>query len=317
MMSAIADKLIDAGVAIVAPGGYAPDETLLARAFARLEAHGCRVRSYYDPAAKHLRFGGTDDMRVAQLHAAASDPDVQIVLALRGGYGMTRLLPKLDLPMLAASGKMFVGHSDFTALHMALLTQGGAPSFAGPMICDDFTREQVSDFTMRHFWQCVTGPTHSITACAPGNPVVDVSGLLWGGNLAMLTHLLGTPYFPQIESGILFIEDVNEHPYRVERMLLQLLHAGVLTRQQAVLFGDFSGYRLSDYDNGYDFNAMLAYIRTQLSIPVLTGLPFGHIRDKVTLAVGCNVQLVSDASSFELRMAAYPVIDPARIKSRS
>lgn len=316
MMPAPTNQLVDVGVAIVAAGGYAPDETLLSRAFDRLQAQGCRVRSYYDPALKYQRFGGTDDMRIAQLHDAASDSNVQIVLALRGGYGMTRLLPKLNLDMLAASGKIFVGHSDFTALQMALLAHAGAPSFAGPMICDDFTRENASDFTMGHFWQCLTNPSHTVTWTSQDNPGVDVSGTLWGGNLTMLTHLVGTPYFPNIEGGILFFEDVNEHPYRVERMLLQLLNAGVLERQKALLFGDFSSYRLSDYDNGYDFDAMLTYIRSQLAIPVLTGLPFGHLPDKVTLPVGCNAQLVSDANSVELRMTSYPVIDPARIRNR-
>jgi muramoyltetrapeptide carboxypeptidase len=311
------EKLVDVGVAIVAPGGYAPDEAALARAFARLQAQGCHVRSYYDPLAKHQRFGGTDGVRAAQLHAAARNPQIQIVLALRGGYGTTRLLPMLDLKMLAASGKMFVGHSDFTALQMALLTHGSTPTFAGPMICDDFTREQTSDFTLGHFWQCLTGPTHTITAFAGDNPTVDLSGPLWGGNLTMLAQLVGTPYFPDIEGGILFFEDVNEHPYRVERMLLQLLQAGVLARQKALLFGDFSSYRLSAYDNGYDFNAMLAFIRSQVAIPVLTGLPFGHIEDKVTLPVGCQAHLVSDAGSFELHMTAYPIIDPARIKNRA
>ena len=215
------DKPLDVGVAIVAPGGYAPDETALSRAIGRLQAQGCRVRSYYEPAAKHQRFGGTDEMRIEQLHAAASDADVRIVLALRGGYGMTRLLPKLDLDMLAASGKIFVGHSDFTALQMALLARTGMTSFAGPMVCDDFTREQTSEFTMRHFWQCLISASHTVTATSQDNPAADVSGTLWGGNLTMLTHLLGTPYFPHIDGGILFIEDVNEHPYRVERMLLQ------------------------------------------------------------------------------------------------
>ncbi len=309
------DKLVDIGVAIVAPGGYAPDEALLARAIGRLEAQGCRVRNFYDPAAKHQRFGGTDDMRAAQLHAAASDPDMQVVLALRGGYGMSRLLPALDLKMLAASGKIFVGHSDFTALQMALLAHAGGKSFAGPMICDDFTREHASDFTMHHFWQCLSNSSFAIVGSSQNNPAVDLSGLLWGGNLTMLTHLVGTPYFPDIDGGILFIEDVNEHPYRIERMLLQLLHAGVLARQSAILFGDFSSYRLSGYDNGYDFNAMLSYMRRQLSIPVLTGLPFGHIQDKVTLVVGCNAHLRSDMSSFELRMTGYPVIESAKFSS--
>lgn len=299
---------LDVGVAIVAPGGYAPDTAGLARAIARLKALGCRVHNYYDAATKHQRFGATDDARLAQLHAAARNPDVQIVLALRGGYGMTRLLPLVDFDLLASSGKIFVGHSDFTALQMGLLAQTGAASFAGPMICDDFAREDISDFTMQHFWECLFGPTHTVVAQAEANPSIEVAGTLWGGNLTMLTHLVGTPFMPQIDDGILFVEDINEHPYRIERMLLQLLHAGVLARQKAVLLGDFSSYRLSEYDNGYDFDAMLAYIRAQLPIPVLTGLPFGHIRDKATLVVGSQAELVSDAQSLQLRMAAYPIL---------
>lgn len=295
-------------VAIVSPSGYAPDETAIARGIAALETQGCRVRNYYEPAAKFQRFGGTDAARIAQLHAAAQDPEVDVVLALRGGYGLTRLLPALDFGMLAASGKLFVGHSDFTAFQMALLAQERAVSFAGPMLCDDFVREQPSDFTHSHFWRCLTGPTHTVSAQTDGNPELDVSGTLWGGNLAMLTHLVGSPYLPKIDGGILFVEDVNEHPYRVERMMLQLLHAGVLAQQQAVLLGDFSSYRLTDYDNGYDFDAMVSYLRAQLPVPVLTGLPFGHIRDKATLAVGAQAQLVARNDALELTMRAYPTL---------
>jgi muramoyltetrapeptide carboxypeptidase len=108
-----------------------------------LQTKGCCVHNYYDPQAKHQRFGGTDDSRIAQLHAAAANPDVQLVLALRGGYGMSLILPGLDFKALAESGKLLVGHSDLTALHMGLLAQAGAISFAGPMMCDDFTREEV------------------------------------------------------------------------------------------------------------------------------------------------------------------------------
>ncbi|QDZ27628.1 muramoyltetrapeptide carboxypeptidase [Noviherbaspirillum sp. UKPF54] len=293
------------GVAIVAPGGYAPDEVALGRAIERLQAQGCLVRNYYDPLQKHERFGGTDEGRLRQIHAAAADPDVQILLALRGGYGMSRILPALDFSMLAASGKLFVGHSDFTALQMGLLAQQGAASFAGPMVCDDFTREEASAYTLQRFWQCVSQPAHQIAFQADGNPALDVSGILWGGNLTMLTHLAGTPYMPRIEGGILFVEDVNEHPYRVERMLLQLLHAGLL-RQKALVLGDFSNYRLSAYDNGYDFAAMLAYLRAHLPVPVLTGLPFGHIRDKATLVVGCQGRLQSDGRDVLLSMSGYP-----------
>lgn len=294
------------GVAIVAPGGYAPDETAFLRALENLKALGCIVHNYYEPQDKFQRFGGTDEARLRQLQAAAENPDVQIVLALRGGYGLSRLLPMLDFKKMAASGKLFVGHSDFTPFHMGLLKAGGAVSFAGPMICDDFSREDVSDFTLQHFLQCLKGPTHKIAAQSANNPEVDISGMLWGGNLAMLTHLIGTPYFPESASGILFVEDIAEHPYRVERMLLQLHYSGVLKRQKALILGDFSNYRLTPYDNGYDFEAMVAYIRSLLPIPVLTGLPFGHIRDKVTLAVGSQAHLVSDGNSWELTMRDYP-----------
>jgi muramoyltetrapeptide carboxypeptidase len=292
-------------LAIVAPSGYAADESAVARATSRLESFGCRVRNFYDAASKHQRFGGTDAARAAQLHAAATDPDVQIVLALRGGYGLSRLLPQLDFALLAESGKLFVGHSDFTAMHMGLLTRAGAISFAGPMICDDFSRPDPSDFTLRHFQRCLTSVLHAIEFEANANPALDVTGVLWGGNLTMLAHLAGTPYLPHIEDGILFIEDINEHPYRVERLMLQLSHAGLL-KQKAIVFGDFSGYRLSDYDNGYDFGAMLDYLRGRLGVPILSGLPFGHTSDKVTLAVGCQARLSSQGGTAMLEMSGYP-----------
>lgn len=298
------------GVAIVAPSGYAPDEAALARSIACLEQSGCVVHCYYDPERKMQRFAASENERAAQLHAAADDPDAQIVMALRGGYGMSRLMNMLDFESLAKSGKLFVGHSDFTALQMGMLAACGGCSFAGPMMCDDFTREPVSEFTMEHFWRCVTAKSgHTVTAEAtPSNPVIDVTGTLWGGNLAMLSHLAGTSFLPQIEGGILFLEDINEHPYRIERMLLQLLHAGVLARQEAILLGDFSGYKVNDYDNGYDLDAVVQYLRSRLAVPVLSGLAFGHIRDKVTLAVGAKAQLASERNAWKLSMSEYPVL---------
>ena len=296
------------GIAIVAPGGAPLDEAAVARGVARLRGQGCTVHNYYDPAHKFQRFGGTEAGRLAQLNAAAADPDIQVVMALRGSYGISRILPEIDFGAMAASGKLFVGYSDFTAFHMGLLARTGAASFAGPMFCDDFIRDENDEFTLGQFWDCIAGPGHRVSAAASGNPSLDVSGKLWGGNLAMLVHLLGTPYMPEVEGGVLFVEDVNEHPYRVERMLLQLLHAGVIGRQKAVLLGDFSNYRLSPQDNGYDFEAMLAYVRARLPVPVLTGLEFGHIARRVTLPVGARARLVSDAAGFELTMSGYPTL---------
>lgn len=296
------------GIAIVAPAGCISEPAALERAVARLEGQGCLVRNYYDQSCIHQRFGGTDAARLEQLHAAVADPDIQLVIALRGGYGLTRLLARIDFEAIAASGKIVVGFSDITALHMGLMAQAKGLSYAGPMIAGDFGAADPVAFTLDDFWACLAGPTHTIRESAAGNPQVDLRGTVWGGNLAMIGSLIGTPYFPRIDGGILWLEDIGEHPYRIERLLLQLLQAGVLEHQQAVVLGDFSGYRLGPLDNGYDFDAMLAYLRETLPLPVLTGLSFGHIPRRVTIPFGAQGHLVSDASGFRLTLSDYPTL---------
>jgi muramoyltetrapeptide carboxypeptidase len=296
------------GIALVAPGGYAPEEDAVARGIARLEAQGILVHNYYEHDKRHQRFAGPDEARLAQLNAAADDPDVQLVVALRGAYGMSRLMPHIDFDRMADSGKIFVGFSDITAFHMGLYARRGAISYAGPMFAGDFGAAEPVDFTLDDFWRCLAGPTHTVAGQGAGNPTLDLSGTVWGGNLAMLVSLMGTQHFPQIGGGILFLEDIAEHPYRVERMLLQLMQAGVLDRQRAIVLGDFSGYRLSPADNGYDFAEMLAYLRATLPCPVLTGLEFGHIPRRVTIPFGAQGRLVSSADGWRLTMSDYPTI---------
>ena len=123
-------------IAIVAPSGYAADPEALDRAIARLRAQGHQVHDFCSVHPRQQRFAASDDERVGQLHAAARHPEAEIIIALRGGYGLSRLLPSIDFGLLAASGKLFVGHSDFTALHLVLLATHGAVSFAGPIVCD-------------------------------------------------------------------------------------------------------------------------------------------------------------------------------------
>jgi muramoyltetrapeptide carboxypeptidase len=299
------------GIALIAPGGYAPEPEAVSRGIARLESQGILVHNYYEHDKRFLRFGGTDEARLAQLNAAASDPDVQVVIALRGAYGMTRLLPHIDFERMADSGKIFVGYSDITAFHMGLYARRGAISYAGPMFAGDFGAAEPVDFTLDDFWSCLAGPTHTITGQGADNPQLDVSGTIWGGNLAMIMSLLGTEYFPlvsQLDGGILFLEDIAEHPYRVERMLLQLMQAGVLANQQAIVLGDFSGYRLGAGDNGYDFDAMLAHLRATLPCPVLTGLEFGHIARHVTIPFGAQARLVSLDAGWRITLSDYPTV---------
>ncbi len=289
-------------IAIIAPSGYATDQAAYLRALQHLRDLGHQIHDFSAADTHYQRFAATDAERLAQLHNAAKHPDVELVIALRGGYGLSRLLADIDFDLLANSGKHFIGHSDFTAIHMGLLTQH-AVSFAGPMICDDFSRADLSEFTHSHFWQALSSPSFEVTTKASGNPAIECEGKLWGGNLALLTHLVGTRWMPKIEQGILFVEDINEHPYRIERMMLQLLHAGVLHNQQAIILGDFSGYKLTDYDNGYDFEAMLAYLRKHIQVPILSGLPFGHVRDKLTLPVGAHCRLSANSEEFSLHLS--------------
>lgn len=291
-------------IAVVAPSGYAPDPAAFARGLDYLRSLGHTVHDFSTSAMRHQRFAGNDEQRIEQLHAVARDPNIELVIALRGGYGLSRLLPQIDFNLIAESvtkdGKRWVGHSDFTVIQLAMLASG-AGSIAGPMICDDFSRSDLSEFTQDNFWRCLAEPNYRVSVKATDNPALHVAGTLWGGNLTMLCSLLGTPWMPIVHNGILFVEDVNEHPYRVERMLLQLVHAGILQQQRAVLLGDFSGYKLTDYDNGYDFASMLGYLRKRLDIPILQGLPFGHMKDKLTLPVGSPCVLESSAEGFELR----------------
>ncbi len=294
------------GIAIVAPSGYTFDNGAVQRGIARLEARGHTVFNYFETSRVFQRFGATDEERLAQLSHAAANPEVQVVMALRGQYGLTRILPQIDFEQMAASGKIFVGFSDFTAFQMGLYAKTGAMSYAGPMLFSDFGQTDSVDFTTDDFFNCLGSSSHRIRQSVTGNPQLEVQGTVWGGNLAMIASMLGTPYFPQLDDGILFIEDVNEHPYRVERMLLQLLQAGVLGRQKALLLGDFSAYALGPADNGYNFETMLAYLRQTLPIPVLTGLQFGHGPKRVTIPFGARASLRSDASGFDLSISGYP-----------
>lgn len=278
-------------VGLFAPAGYDPDPERLARASRYFERHGQRVVDAVDPEARTGRFAAPDEARIAALMRVVRDPDVDVALALRGGYGSSRLLPHLDYDAIASSiarGLRLVAHSDFTAIHLALLARTGAISFAGPMASYDFGGEAVDPFTEEHFWRAMLEQRIDATFATDHAPL-RVTGPLWGGNLTMLTSLIGTPWMPHVDGGVLFVEDVNERPYRIERMLLQLQHAGFLERQKVVLCGAFSDYQPLAYENDYDIDAALVHVRGTTRAPLVTGLPFGHIPRKLTLAVGAPI----------------------------
>lgn len=301
-------------IEIIAPSGYPPDESAVERGIERLRAEGHQVFGEERATRCHLRFCGTDAQRAHDLNRLAEPghPLPDIVLALRGGYGAARILEAIDYAglarRLAGAPVAICGHSDFTALQMALFARAGLVTFGGPMLTPNFGAETVSTFTTEHFWHALQSPHYTVRESTAQVSEVDASGTLWGGNLAMIASLVGTPYMPRIDDGILFLEDINEHPYRVERMLYQLHLAGVLARQRALLLGDFAGVKLSPYDNGYDFSAMVEQIRGLTGLPIVTGLRFGHCADLVTLPFGAQGWLQATHDGFSLTVTGHPTL---------
>jgi muramoyltetrapeptide carboxypeptidase len=290
---------------IYSPSSAVRDKAAFRRGVKRLQALGHDVELDEAALASHQRFAGDDATRLAAIaRAAASRADVALIS--RGGYGLTRILDAIPYKTVAKAidrGTEFVGLSDFTALQSALLVKTGAVSWSGPALGEDFGAEAGADDIMEAcFDDLVSGQGEGTGWRMPardsaGQPALRNihDAVLWGGNLCVLTSLLGTPYFPAVDKGVLFLEDVNEHPYRVERMLDQLRHAGVLARQKAVIFGQFTGCKKVPHDRGFSMQSVVARLRELIKVPVLTGLPFGHVPTKVLLPVGAKVELAADA----------------------
>ena len=299
---------------IYSPSSAVRDKAAFKRGITRLKALGHEVEVDEAALASHLRFAGDDATRIAAIGRAAAS-GAHVALISRGGYGLTRLLPQLPYKAVANAvekGMKFVGVSDFTAFQNAVLAKTGAVTWAGPALGSDFGVEGVPDDIMEACfddlltghgegtgWRMpkekATGTTSLVAECAEKTGATgDIyikKAQLWGGNLAVLSSLVGTPYLPSVRGGILFLEDVNEHPYRLERMLTQLLHAGVLAQQKAIVMGQFTDFKLVPHDKGYKLQTVVDWLRQQVKVPVLTNLPYGHVATKVMLPVGAHVSL--------------------------
>lgn len=291
-------------LALVAPAGCLPDTGVADSAAHFFAQRGWQVQAGESCFARETRFAGPDALRLNDLQHFAADPHVDVVMAARGGYGLSRLLEALDFEAIGRAGRIIVGLSDFTAFNLAYLARAGGVSFQGPT-AGDFAVPRPDPFTVEHFFAAITEPEHCIEFDGDG-PDCEARGMLWGGNLALVAALVGTPYLPRVRGGILFLEDVNEPAYRVERMLYQLLHAGVLARCRAVLLGDFSPVPAQPNDNGFDLAAAIAQLRDSIETPILTGLPFGHVPRKLTLPVGARARLRARQGAVSLAFSGHP-----------
>ena len=304
---------------LIAPSGASLDTRSPEAGIGWLGQQGIEVLNADCVTRVEQRFAGTDAQRLAEINQLAKLPPQVVVVAMRGGYGLHRLLPDIDWAGIAKAvqnGLQICGHSDFTAFELGLLAKTGAITLAGPMLNFDFACQGKQSegitpnaFMWQHFQEAVTERSLQCKITATQQYLQQAEGqcqgMFWGGNLTVLSGLVGTPYLPsheQTKGGILFLEDVNEHPYRIERMLTQLLDAGVLANQSAILFGGFSAYRLYDNDRGYNLDGTIEAIRKRLPshIPILTNLPFGHQAEKLTLPVGAQAHMEYRTAGFSI-----------------
>lgn len=297
-------------VALVAPAGPLLEQDDLTRAQELCRALG------YDPVlgssayARHGYMAGTDEQRLGDLNSALADPSINAVWSIRGGYGSLRLLDQVDYAAIARHPKALIGFSDVTVLLNAVTRLTGIVTFHGPV-----ARASMPAFNRWHFERVLTRtepagrlgriPQAPDTLVPQDDRIVTVrsgvaEGLLAGGNLTLLQCLIGTPYFPELAGAILFLEDVGEDLYRVDRMLAHLRLIGALRRLSGVLIGRFTKLNRSGADGALGYDEVLADYFRPLGVPVAYGFPVGHIDAQWTLPLGVRVRLDAGAGEVEV-----------------
>lgn len=297
-------------VGLVKPAGFLADEFELQLASEAIVAMGLKPKLGPHLASRHGYLAGQDRERAADLNAMYADDEVKAVFAVRGGWGSARILPFLDFATIRANPKLLVGFSDITALHLAFAARAGFPTIHGPNAGSAWSKLSVDAFRelgfegrLPHYRNAPgdedrlvqrKGRTRTIR---PGK----ASGPLLGGNLTVLAAMVGTPYLPSFEGAILFLEDVDEAEYRIDRMLTQLALAGVLRRVAGVVFGQCTNCRASGPSyGGFTLSQVLDQHLKPLNVPAYQGAMFGHVDDQFSLPVGACAEIDADAGTIRL-----------------
>ncbi len=293
-------------MAVAAPASAALDTHDVAGGLDALRRRGVRlVEAHGIPGGSHGYLAGTDAARADALNALLRRDDLDAVVCLRGGYGLLRILDRIDYAAARAHPKLVVGYSDVTALHLALWARAGLPSVSGPMVATDWP--DLDAETEADFWRVVGGAS-DYDVRGPGDETLsplregEAEGVLLGGNLALTAALVGTPYLPDLSGAILFLEDVGEPPYRIDGMLARLRLAGVLETLGGLVFGQFTGAEVPPDRPSLSVDEVLRHYSQFVNGPVATGLVYGHVRRKSTLPVGVRARLTVNADAATLRV---------------
>jgi muramoyltetrapeptide carboxypeptidase len=297
-------------VGLVAPAGPAADDESVRFSIELLESFGFRVRPGNHVFERNQYLAGEDRDRAADVNAMFADDDIDAIFTLRGGYGTQRMLSYLDFDVIASNPKVFIGSSDITGILIAMHEKAGLVGFHGPSAGGNYSDYALAEFR-KVLWEpaprtrigqappVATGPgrverNNRVTRFAGGR----ARGRLIGGNLTLVSTLMGTPYEPDFRDRIVFLEDVNEAPYRIDRMLTQLWLAGKLQHAAGIAFGKFT--KTEDDGNTFSIEEIIRQRCADLDIPVVSGLMIGHIADKTTVPMGIEAELDADAGTLEL-----------------
>jgi muramoyltetrapeptide carboxypeptidase len=304
-------------IGIAAPASPANEPEQVRFAIETVESLGFRVKPAAHLFARSGYLAGDDGTRAADLNALFGDEEVDAIFCLRGGYGAGRLLPALDYERIRANPKIILGYSDITSLLLGIHAMTGLVTFHGPIAGQTY-----SDYTLAEFKKVFFKSELPATLAAPppfepspgrverANRITTLSpgcvrGRLVGGNLSLVAHLTGTPYLPDLSGAILFLEDVGEAVYSIDRMLAQLWLSGGLGKVAGIVFGKFTDPRPSEWQQNRGLEEVLAERVTALDIPALMGLMIGHVEDQATIPLGCLAEL--DASAGKLLLLEEPI----------
>ncbi len=294
-------RTIPAGatLAVTAPA-FPADTEKINRGIGYLEGLGYRVRRGKTLSAREGYLSGGDTLRADELNIFFADSSVDAIICARGGWGTLRLLDKLDFDLIAQNPKMICGYSDITTLQLALLARAGLPSLSGPMVAVEMAAG-IEAFTAAHFWgQLRNREKHYILKLdelgarthVPGR----AEGTLTGGCLSLITHLLGTPYMPDVTGSIFFIEDVGEEPYKMDRYLAHLRQAGIFEHISGLIIGQFLDCVDENRPEPTIHEVLYEYIK-DLNIPVVYDFPYGHGMRKVSMPIGAHARLDTGANT--------------------
>lgn len=268
-----------------------------------LESCGYRVKLGSAVHEQHGYLAGEDVRRIQDLNAMFLDPEVRAVFSVRGGYGTPRILHLLDYRAIRENPKILVGYSDITALQLAIFQRTGMVTFSGPMVAVEMAKG-IDPFTESHFWRMLTEDSSGLKleAQGPGASVKSgrAEGRLLGGCLSLIGSLVGSAYLPDFKDAILFVEDIGEEPYKIDRHLSHLRLAGILDKISGLVCGHFVDCEPKGDSPSLTLDEVIADFAAELPIPVLRNLPYGHIDVKYTLPLGVEARLDADAGTLEL-----------------